>query len=392
MEEDFDLPKGAVEVDNNDSPKAEVEETKEEVSEETKDETKETETEEVEETKEESKEEETKDEDKESKEEEVETKEEETKETEDEDSSLNSTNISELTEGAYETPEELYEEFKRVNTKVTGKTVLESLNDQIEEKFGEGYTLSDVVEYQNLDFDNMSPFELLEHSLNLEDPEITDREIEAELREFNLLKKSEAEIAEMIENEELTKNEYDSLEDKFLRKVRLAKKPLKEYQSTINIEDLEIHSPNQPEIKPTKTPEEVKADSDRYEAIINDFKGVKIEVGTKEDPYEVNLEASDDDRNGIKEFLAGDEKGRNWIEKRWIGDEGVVDMAKLREDAWKIENHDRNVKIAFTQGKSAGVKKEVKDINNIDFEKGKNPSKSKGEGRSIAAKIIDEIN
>ena len=55
------------------------------------------------------------------------------KETE---SSLN--NISELTEGKYESVQEMYEALEAKNNSLKGSTVLEQMNSQIEEKFGEG--------------------------------------------------------------------------------------------------------------------------------------------------------------------------------------------------------------------------------------------------------------
>lgn len=308
------------------------------------------------------------------------------------DSSLSIEDISELTKGSYKTTKELYEAYEGLNSKVTGKTVIEQFNEQIAAKFGEGVTYADVVEFQNYNFDEMNNFDLLEHHLNFEDPEITDKEIKAELIVFDLLKKSESEIQEMIDNEEITRAEYENLEAKMIRKTRLAKTALKEYQSSLSIEDLDIHSPNQKVVQPTKSAEELKADADRYDAEINSLSEFKIEVGTKEDPYSLDLKVSEEDRNGVRNVLMPDVDGRNWIEKRWIMKDGLVDMKKLSADIYKLENHDRNVGIAFTQGKSAGVKKEVKDISNINFSKGQGVREEKLDSKAEAAKTAKEIN
>lgn len=309
------------------------------------------------------------------------------KETE---SSLN--DISELTEGKYESVQEMYEALEAKNNSLQGSTVLEQMNSQIEEKFGEGISLSDIVSYQSKDFDEMNSFDVLTEHLQLNDPEITDREIRSELRPFALLNKSKEEIDEMIEDGDITEDDIEDLEAALDRKVRVARRDLKEFQSDINIDDLEVYSPQENAQQSTgKSQEELEKDAEYYESVISKFSRKDVDVGTKDDPHTLTIEATDDDRNGFRDFISDGENGEPWITKRWMMEDGRVDMDKLQSDIDKIINYERNIKIAFTQGKTAGASKEVKDVSNVDFGTGKNKPKS-DEGLSQEAQIANEIN
>lgn len=308
--------------------------------------------------------------------------------------SLKDLNISELTNGEFENIEDLYNSYSSVNEKVTGKTIMETIDEQIRETYGDDITLADVVSYKATNFDEMDSFELLEHHLHLETPDISDAEIRAELRPFALLRKSEAELAEMIENEEITQDQLDDLEAKMLRQSRIAKTQLKDYQNSIDIDNLEFNTPRKEAVvEPVMSPEEAKAEADRYDSQIEQLSSLEINVGTNENPFNLKLEVSPEDRNGIRDFLKNDENGQSWINKRWMGEDGKVDMQQLSTDIYKLKNFDRSIAIGFAQGKSHGVKEEVKSINNIDFEKGQQEKDSSVKTfEDVAAQIMRENN
>lgn len=307
-----------------------------------------------------------------------------------EDRSLN--NISELTEGKYDSVESMYEALQEKQDSLQGSNVIEQMNAQIEDKFGEGITLSDVISFQSKDFDSMDSIDILTEHLQLNDPEISEREIRSELRPFKLLSKTKEELDEMIEDGDLTEDELEDLEAALDRKVRVAKRDLKNFQSEVNIDDLEVYSPQQGVEQPNqKSQEELEKDAEYYESRINQFSGEDLEVGTKDDPHQLKFEVTEEDRNGIRDFLANGENGESWINRRWTMEDGRVNMDKLSEDINKMINYERNIKIAFTQGKTAGASKEIKDISNIDFSEGKSKPKSDG-GLSQEAQIANEIN
>lgn len=370
---------------------AETEETKEET--ETTEESKEETTEETEETKEEEKEEGT--------EEKTETTE-EVKDTTEEDvveeapktEDKGSLNISELTGGRFETAEELtasLEDSERTQP-MTGVSAMEQLNNQVEERFGEGYTLADVLTHKSKDFRSMDPFDVIEEHLHLKDPEITEAEIRAEFRPYKLLQKSESEIAQMIEDEVITQDEIDDLEAALSRKVRGAREDLESFQEELNIDDLEIYSQSPKTEEPNqRSQEELEADAERYEAVIDDLKVKTLEVGTKEDPHQISFDPDDKDRAGVRDFLANGEDGESWIQKHWMEKDGTINMNKLSDDILKMNNYERDVAIAFNQGLTKGGSKEVKDISNIDF-KGGDKEVAPKSNSSEAADVMNEIN
>lgn len=388
--------------DGGESQENKTEETKEEVESKTETEEKTEEVKDDKETSEEKKEEgeesksekeydsseETKEESKEKQDEESE---EGSNETEEEERSLNK--ISELTDGEFESEEDIVEAYKELNSKISGTTLIEQLNSQVEEIHGEGISFADVMEYKNKDFDSMNEIDLIVENLYLQDPDITDAEIRAELRQFDLLNKSESEIEEMIEDEVITKDKVEDLRAKLVRESRLAKTALKGFQDEINIDDLEISSPKQPKEEPEQqqpSKEEIEAMVKKYNQTIDSLKEEVVQVGTDKEPHELKLAISDEDRKGIKEFLSGDET-QSWSQKRWFNDDGTVNIDLLATDVNKIINYERNLSVAFQQGKTAGVSKEVKDIDNVDFGKGETRDVTT-EGKSEAAKIVREIN
>jgi hypothetical protein len=312
-------------------------------------------------------------------------------------SSLIKNEILEATQGEFESVKELQDAYKDLLEETSGKDLLEFFNEAAEDTYGEGVTFADVVEYKSRDFDSWSNIDLIKENLYREDPGITDAEIAAELREFDLLNKSETEIAELIEDEVISQANVDDLQAKLLRKGRAAKNDLKAYQDSLDIDNLMVSTPKQTtqEEQPQgPTEEEVKAKQEALNKSINDFSEIQVEVGTKDDSSQVKFEISDEDRNGIRDFLTGESEGkqRNWLDKRWMNDDGTINNGKLSQDVYKILNYDRDVKIGYTQGKAAGVKEEVKETDNINMKKDSGTQTKDEGGLDQAAQIAAEIN
>ena len=307
-------------------------------------------------------------------------------------SSLN--DISELTGGKYKTPEELNEALEVAERlkPMDGVSVLEQINSKVEEKFGEGYTLSDILTYKSRNFDEADAFDVLKEHLMLKDPDVTEAEINAELRPFDLLRKSEAEIEELIEDGDITKAQVEDLQAKLVRETRIARGDLKEFQSELNIDDLEVYSQSQPTEQPNqRSKEQLEADLEYYESVIDNKTALEIEVGSKDDPHTVKYEIDDKDREGISDFMSNGENGEAWIQKHWMNEDGTINMDKLSDHILKINNYEKHIKIAYNEGLTKGGSKEVKEISNIDFKEG-SPKSTPEDGLSEAAKIANEIN
>ncbi len=302
--------------------------------------------------------------------------------------------ISKSTDGEFSSTEELYEAYKASKETTTGKTIVESLNDAVEAEYGEGVTLSDVLEYKSRNFDEMSPLAILEEHLEMSEPGITESEIAAELRPYDLLKRSDAEIEELIEDGEITKIQVQDLKARLDRKSRLLRGELKEYQDSIDIDGLQVSSPKTiDKAEPTESEEDANARIASYNAIIQNLSDNTFEVGDDKNPESFTLVKTEEDRNGISEFLKAEEVDgsmKNFVDKNWANDDGTVNMEKLAKDVYKINSYDRDVKLAYAKGKSE-TSKEVKDINNLNFGKGES-AKTQESGLSQAAQIAREAN
>ena len=300
--------------------------------------------------------------------------------------------ISELTEGNFKTPDELYEAYKAQNQKMEGKSVIQLIDEKVAEEYGEGTTYSDLVNFKSIDLEEMGNLELIERSLKFNDPDITDEQLEAELFDFEIMKLPQSQIDKMIEDDKISEREVSAIKARMISRARVAKNELKEAQDTIDLDGLEITVPSTNVKEQQKSPEEVKAELDAYSKDIHNFEGFEVEVGTKDNPHSMKIDVSDEDRNGMQEFLFPGEDGKNWIDRRWVGEDGKINMQQLLMDVHKIKNYERDMKLAFTQGGNAKVKQEVKDIDNINLESKQGGGSTKHESKDIHADIANRIN
>jgi hypothetical protein len=309
-------------------------------------------------------------------------------------SSLIREEISKATDGQFNSVEEMNQAYNDVLAAESGKSYLEKINDAVEAEYGEGVSFSDLVEYKSKDFDSMDSMDVLVEQLQLTDSEISEEEIAAEMRPFNLLNRSETEIAELIEDGQFTQDTVDDLSARLMRKARIARAELKTFQESIDIDNLEVSNPKLSDKKPTgATEEEKQAYLERYDSAIETLSEFKFDVGSKDAPEEFSFQVTDDDRNGVTEFLKGDNKDgadRDFIQKNWA-ENGEVDLEKLSKDMYKVVNYERDIKRAYANGKSE-VSKEVKDINNIDFKGGTAKSPEQINDADQAADVIRDAN
>lgn len=310
-------------------------------------------------------------------------------------SSLIREEIQTITNGEYDSIEELYKVNNDLLETTSATDYLGNLNEAVAEKYGEGVTFADVIEYKSRDFDNMDEMSVLEEHLEKTYDSITPEQIAAHMRPFALLKKSDAEIAELIEDERITQTEVDDLKARLTRKAMDARGELKEFQDSINIDELQVSSPKIAEkVVPQESEAELNARLERYDSIIKSMPDYTFEVGDDKNPANFTLKKTDEDRNGVSEFLKGDNVNgveRNFIDRHWANEDGSVNMERLSQDMYKIISYERDVKLAYAQGKSA-TSKEVKDIDNINFDKTESVSPQITDDRSQAAAMAREAN
>lgn len=311
-------------------------------------------------------------------------------------SSLIEDEMRRATGDVFKSPDEFVEAYNGLLETVSGKTYLDNLNEAAASEYGEGVSFSDLVEYKNRDFDNMDDLSVVSESIEKEFGDITPEQLEAHMRPYALLKLSDKRIGELIEDGEVTQTQVDDLKARLTRKAMTARSELKGFQDSINIDELEISSPEIADTTPT--PQESEADRvarlEAYNQVITSMPGNTFEFGTSEDPKSFTIEKTDEDRNGVSDFLKGDTFNgvdRNFIDRHWTNEDGSVNIQKLSEDMYKVINYERDVKLGIAHGKSE-KSKEVKDINNINFDKRDSGGSQNDGGMSQAAAMAIEAN
>ena len=324
-----------------------------------------------------------------------ENKEQEVEPEETNNSSLIRDEILKSTGDKFESVDALNNAYNDLRETVSGRSYVESLNAAVEEQYGEGVTFADVMNYQAINFDEMDDLSVVREQLEKQYDNITPEQLNAHMRPYSLLEKSDAEIAELVEDGDVQQYVVDDLRANLMRKAMDARTELKEFQSSINIEELQISSPR---IAEEAAPIESEADRtdrlERYNSIINSMPDNTFDVGDKNNPVSFTLQKTEEDRNGVSEFLKGDTLDgveRSFIDKHWAKEGGGVDVEKLSRDMYKVVNYERDVKLGYAQGKSA-TSKEVKDIDNINFNKSETAGTQMTSDEEQRALISSSIN
>jgi len=293
-------------------------------------------------------------------------------------------NVSELTDGAFDTVEDLIADRQSyIDNAITGDNLMETLNSKTEELFGMDF--SEVVSFKNEDYNSWNDLDLIEESMKFEDPGITDIEIQVELEKFEVLNKTKDELDEMIEDEKITHKEVRALEAEMSRKARTAYNNIKEIQDSVDLSEIKLSAPK-PEVEAVEelTQEQIDDNNRRIDASIEGFEGLKITLGSKDAEVELPIVPSDDEKSRLKEMV----KSQQWLADRWKGDDGKIDESKALQDMYRLENWSKITSSIYNEGSVAGAKSTVKEEDNITLgERGLTPDTTKNSGMTEGQKI-----
>lgn len=291
--------------------------------------------------------------------------------------------VSSYTDGEFESIEDLVSEYKALkeNT-LSSENVFEQFEDQAQEKFG--LSFNEVISWKNTDYTSMNEWDVLTEYEQMRDPDVTDSEIENELYQFDILKKSEAEIAEMIEDGELTDREYKGIQSKFSRKVRAARQELSEFRDNLNFDDFKVSSQRQEVYKPTQ--EEIDANMKQMQQELNSLTKLRMNLGGKDSPVNLDFNVSDEERSNLLNTLSN----QNWLVDRWANEDGSINKNKAYRDSYILMNHSKMIKSAYSEGLARGAKQTVVNEDNITLGNGK--SQSSGTSVDPLQKMADTLN
>src|SRR5690606_20091138 len=128
---------------------------------------------------------------------------------------------------------ELYQEAVTKKPQITSETIQE-INKKLQEE--KGYSLAEALEWQQKDVKAMPTGEKLLWSMKAEDQVgHTDAWYQEKLSRFEVLDKTEAEIQEMIEDEQISAREIKSLRVERDDMLHRADKILEKYKQTFDL-------------------------------------------------------------------------------------------------------------------------------------------------------------
>jgi len=290
--------------------------------------------------------------------------------------------VSSYTDGEFESIEDLVSEYKALkeNT-LSSENVFEQFENQAQEKYG--LSFNEIVSWKNTDYNSMNEWDILTEYEQMNDPEISDSEIENELYEFEILKKSEAEIAEMIEDGDISERELKGIQSKFSRKVRSARQELSEFRDSLGFDDFKVSAQQQEVYKPTQ--EDIDASIKQMEQELNSLTKLRMNLGGKDSPVNLDFNVSNEERATMLDTL----KNPNWLANRWANEDGSINKNKAYRDSYILMNHSKMIKSAYSEGLARGAKQTVVNEDNITLGNGK--TQSSGESADPLQKMADQL-
>lgn len=274
-------------------------------------------------------------------------------------------NVSKYTDGEFESIDDLVAQYKSLkNNVITGDSIMELLDKQSQENFG--LSFSEVVAWKNIDYSKMEEFDVLAEYHEFKDPDITDIEIDAELAEFSLLRKTKEEITKMIEDEEITQSQYDITLAKFTKQVRQARTELSNYRDSLGLDKIKIGAVGTPQPQKQATEEDIKATKESYVNYLKNVSKFKMVVDDK-DGTSMDYVLNDSDKNTIAETISNPQ----WLLNRWQDADGSINQSKVVRDANILINATKLIKAAYSEGANRALKNHVVNEDNITLGQGR---------------------
>ena len=262
-------------------------------------------------------------------------------------------------------PKEEVSSFKNINE------VYDYVDDKLYEEHG--ITLDDYYDIDDVDYDDMAENDevgLITEWMYLENENINDKIIDAELSKFDPLFVSDEERQEMIDNDEITERELDKLDAEFERMKLKALSDMKSMQDSLpNIDDIEFGTgqaatadqPNKEYIE--QLTNKVRDNIGKYDKETFEIKDANGEVVGR-----INYELNQDDKSAVEGSMV------NGLMSRYVDDSGNVDFGKWQQDMLVVNNLDKILNLAWQEASAKAERGTVDKINNKDLSLGSEPT------------------
>lgn len=260
--------------------------------------------------------------------------------------------ISQRTEGKFKSYDELHSAYKEAIVQTPkepefANEQIKQLNELVKQgvELTPEYFQAQAMDYTKYDIDNVSQAkELIAMELKLNEPGITDREIELTLSDKYKLNEDEFDEKEI---------ELSTL--RLMREGRNAQKNLIENQKkyalpTNQADPVELErQQKEAEAAQAKFTSSVKEAVSKYE-------GESFKIGDETFKYE----ADDKAKTRLEYSMNNTDKYFN----KYVDKDGNIDFESLRRDQFRLENFDKIIQSAISQAQSTGSKKVASKLKN----------------------------
>lgn len=261
--------------------------------------------------------------------------------------------LAERTEGKIKSWEEIEAKLNEPKIEFANEQV-QKINDFVKNggKFDDKW-----LYFQSTDFTKITdPFELLSEAMRLEEPGITDKEIEYRI-------KNDYKTDEWSENEDEATEVEEVMSAKMQREANKAKQKLIDFKEKSSL------APGQ------KSEADVKKQADFIKSVqlnweksvdenVKGFEKIPVKIDEKE-TFDVIV--SDNERKALSDMVKPMGNSINPLLSKFMDDKGFLDVKKMQNYLYKAENFENAVKTAYSQGMAKGQLTIVKDIKNIKF-------------------------
>jgi len=256
--------------------------------------------------------------------------------------------LREKSEGKFENYEDLVKSFEE-NQKETDSFANETIA-KLNQYILDGGSINDFDKTQ-VDYSEMSDLNILKAGMKINDPDLSDSDIDFLVdREYKL------------DEEEYDEDEVRISKLKLRKDAKESKIKLEEWKKQYEIP---VKSEGQLKEDENTNRETQLKEKQRWENLVNDstskFETVDFNINDKGEKFTFTL--SDEDRNTLKS--SNSDLSKFW--SRFMNEDGTENMEKLNKTMFLVDNFDKVVRAVANQYKSSGKDDVLKDIKNPDY-------------------------
>lgn len=262
--------------------------------------------------------------------------------------------------------QEMYKEAVEKKPSVNSETIQE-INKKLQEE--KGYSLAEALKWQETDVKSMPASDKLLWSMKAED-EVghTDAWYQQKLSKFEVLDKSDAEIQEMIEDEQISAREISNLRVERDDMLHRADKILEKYKQSFDLNVNFDPKPSAEADQQRQLAEEQKAAEARaaISESLKSFDKVEFEVNLPNElgNHKIAIPVSDADKHDLL-----DTEDRHFLNKWYGSKDGKFDFQTMQKHLFQGRNTDKIVQQAVIQAVAEAEKRRIAKKDNVQVDK-----------------------